>query len=81
MGVNAKGQPDVQLHDQTFRILSPSGTPLPGVDYQVSAPSGGHVFRTGDQGRSPTLNTAQQEAAQFELHWDEFAAPSARSGA
>ncbi|KAA0079658.1 type VI secretion system tip protein VgrG [Paraburkholderia sp. T12-10] len=81
MGVNAIGQPDVQLHDQTFRILSPTGTPLPGVDYRVSAPSGGHVFRTGDQGRSPTLNTAQQEAAQFELHWDEFAAHSTRSGA
>jgi type VI secretion system secreted protein VgrG len=82
MGVNANGQPDVQLNDQTFRVLSPTGKPLPGVDYRVSAPSGGHIFRTSDQGRSPALNTAQQEAAQFELHWDEFAAaPAAGSGA
>ena len=79
MGVNAIGQPAVQLNDQTFRVLSPTGAPLSGVNYQVSAPSGSHVFSTSKQGRSPTLNTAQQEAAEFELHWDDFAAPSARS--
>ncbi len=80
MGVNANGQPDVQLNDQTFRVLSPTGSPLPGVDYRLSSPSGGHLFRTTDQGRTPALNTVQQEAAQFELHWDEFAAPAAGSG-
>jgi type VI secretion system secreted protein VgrG len=76
MGVNASGAPDVQMHDQTFRVLSPTGAPLPGVDYRVSTQSGGHISSTNKVGRSPALNTAQQEEAEFQLHWDEFAAPS-----
>ncbi|RQS04534.1 DUF2345 domain-containing protein, partial [Burkholderia sp. Bp9002] len=81
MGVNANGLPDVQANDQTFRVLSPTGKPLPGVDYRVATPSGGHIFRTDQHGRSPALNTAEQETAEFELHWDEFAAASDHPGA
>ncbi|KVD12615.1 type VI secretion system Vgr family protein [Burkholderia ubonensis] len=81
MGVNANGLPDVQANDQTFRVLSPTGKPLPGVDYRVATRSGGHIFRTNEHGRSPALNTAEPETAEFELHWDEFAAASDHSGA
>ena len=81
MGVNANGAPDVQVNDQTFRVLSPTGAPLPGVDYRLSSQSGGHISSTNKTGRSPALNTARQEEAEFQLHWDEFAAPSdARGG-
>jgi len=74
MGVNANGLPDVQANDQLFRVLSPTGQPLPGVDYQMIAQSAGHIFRTDELGRSPALNTVEQEGAAFQLHWDEFSA-------
>ncbi|MDP9648134.1 type VI secretion system Vgr family protein [Paraburkholderia caledonica] len=74
MGVNANGLPDVQANDQLFRVLSPTGQPLPGVDYQMIAQSAGHIFRTDELGRSPALNTVEQESAAFQLHWDEFSA-------
>jgi type VI secretion system secreted protein VgrG len=80
MGVSANGLPDVQANDQLFRVVSPTGMPLPGVDYQLMAQSGGgHISRTDDLGRSPALNTAEQEAAQFQLHWDEFTTASSNS--
>lgn len=80
MGVNTNGLPDVQTHDQQFRVLTPAGVPLPGVDYQLMAQSGGHIFRTDDLGRASALNTAEQESVKFQLHWDEFAeAPSETS--
>jgi type VI secretion system secreted protein VgrG len=81
MGVNVLGMPDVQVNDQTFRALSPTGAPLPGVDYGVGTQVDAHVFRTDNQGRSPTLNTAEQETAEFGLRWDDFAASSGRSDA
>jgi len=74
MGVNANGLPDVQANDQLFRVLSPTGQPLPGVDYQMIVQSAGHIFRTDELGRSPALNTVEQEGAAFQLHWDEFSA-------
>ncbi len=74
MGVSPTGLPDVQANDQVFRVLSPTGKPLPGIDYQMSTASGGHVASTNAQGRSPALNTAQQEQAHFQLHWDDFGA-------
>jgi type VI secretion system secreted protein VgrG len=74
MGVSANGTPDVQMNDQTFRVLSPTGKPLPGVDYEMSTQAGGHIFTTNELGRSSALNTTQQEQAKFELHWDEFLA-------
>lgn len=74
MGVNANGLPDVQANDQRFRVLSPTGKPLPGVDYRMTTQSGGHIFSTDSLGRSPALNTAEPEPAEFQLHWDEFAA-------
>ena len=74
MGVNANGLPDVQANDQLFRVLSPTGQPLPGVEYQMIAQSAGHIFRTDELGRSPALNTVDQEGAAFQLHWDEFSA-------
>ncbi|MFM0243267.1 type VI secretion system Vgr family protein [Paraburkholderia phytofirmans] len=74
MGVSADGLPDVQANDQMFRTLSPTGQPLPGVDYRLTTQSGGHIFRTDSRGTSPALNTAEQESATFQLHWDEFSA-------
>ncbi|WP_238292043.1 type VI secretion system Vgr family protein, partial [Caballeronia novacaledonica] len=79
MGVSPQGLPDVQANDQMFRVLSPGGKPLPGVDYAMQAASGGHVFRTGEKGESPLVNTEQAEDVKFELHWDEFASASGRA--
>ncbi|SPB12991.1 ImpA family type VI secretion-associated protein [Caballeronia novacaledonica] len=79
IGVSPQGLPDVQANDEMFRVLSPTGQPLPGVDYRVQAPSGGHVFRTDAAGRTPLVNTEQAENVKFELHWDEFAAASGRT--
>lgn len=81
MGVSPNGLPDVQANDQRFRVLSPTGKPLPGVDYRLTTPSGGHIFTTDGLGRSPMVNTAEQENAEFQLHWDDFAAASDRAGA
>jgi type VI secretion system secreted protein VgrG len=81
MGVSANGLPDVQANDQAFRVLSPTGQPLPGVDYQMIARSAGHVFRTDELGRSPALNTAEPEGAAFQLHWDEFSAAHGETNA
>ncbi|GJH20866.1 type VI secretion system tip protein VgrG [Caballeronia novacaledonica] len=79
MGVSPQGLPDVQANDQMFRVLSPGGKPLPGVDYAMQTASGGHVFRTGEKGESPLVNTEQAEDVKFELHWDEFASASGRA--
>ncbi|MDR5736941.1 type VI secretion system tip protein TssI/VgrG [Caballeronia sp. LZ016] len=76
IGVNPQGSPDVQANDQVFRVLSPTGQPLPGVDYVIQGASGGHVFRTDAVGRSPRVNTPQQDNVDFSLHWDDFASAS-----
>jgi type VI secretion system secreted protein VgrG len=72
MGVNAQGLPAVEANDQAFRILTPSGLPLPGVAYKMTSDSGGHIFQTNQHGRSPTLNTKQEENVKFAVHWDEL---------
>jgi type VI secretion system secreted protein VgrG len=72
MGVNAQGLPAVEANDQAFRILTPSGLPLPGVAYKMTSDSGGHIFQTNQHGRSPILNTKQEENVKFAVHWDDL---------
>ena len=72
MGVSPRGTPSVEANDQTFRMLAPSGRPLPGVAYRMTTDSGEHVFQTNELGRSATLNTQQQENVKFVAHWDEL---------
>ncbi|WP_322053149.1 DUF2345 domain-containing protein [Paraburkholderia bannensis] len=72
MGVSPAGTPSVEANDQTFRMLAPSGRPLPGVAYRMTADSGEHVFQTNQLGRSATLNTQQEENVKFAPHWDEL---------
>ncbi|SPV17731.1 Rhs element Vgr protein [Burkholderia cepacia] len=72
MGVAPNGTPAVEANDQTFKMLTPSGRPLPGVAYRMTSDSGSHVFQTNSLGRSATLNTPQEEGVKFAAHWDEL---------
>jgi type VI secretion system secreted protein VgrG len=79
LGVDAKGMPTVEANDERFKVLTPTGEPLPGVDYRMTTPSGGHIFRTNSGGHSPALNSPDQQDVKFELHWDELAPASGKS--
>ncbi|WP_321818356.1 MULTISPECIES: type VI secretion system Vgr family protein [unclassified Paraburkholderia] len=78
MGVNGNGLPDVQMNDQQFRVLSPTGVPMSGVAYSVKTASGAHVASTTAEGKSALVNTEKPDNVAFDLHFDEFAAASGR---
>jgi len=78
MGVNAQGLPAVLANDQRFKVVSPTGEPLPGTDYRMTTSSGTHIFRTGSDGHSSALNSTEQKNVNFELHWDEFGPASGK---
>ena len=69
IGVDLKGLPIVDLFNEKFQILSPSGKPMPFVDYKLSSKNQSILSSTTDTGETKEVHTPQEKDLSLELVW------------
>ncbi|TWD84919.1 uncharacterized protein DUF2345 [Variovorax beijingensis] len=73
MGVNVRGEPELSLYDETFKLLDPKGNPMAHIPYALrGAGDIGHEAQTGKSGQTPRINTKSPEKLKFSLAWAEI---------
>lgn len=69
VGVDLKGLPIVDLFNEKFQLLSPTGKPMPFVDYKLSSKDKSILSNTTDTGETKEVHTPQEKDLSLELVW------------
>ncbi|UZA06536.1 type VI secretion system tip protein VgrG [Moraxella bovis] len=69
VGVDLMGLPVVELFNEKFQILSPTGKPMSFVDYRLSSKDKSFSSSTADTGETKEVHTPQEKDLSLELMW------------
>lgn len=69
VGVDLQGLPIVDLFNEKFQILSPTGKPMPFVDYRLSSKDKSFLSSTQNDGQTKEIHTKEATDLYFGLQW------------
>ena len=69
VGVDLRGLPSLELYNEKFKILSPSGEVMSNLAYKVSNSDHNFTALTDNKGLSKRVNTSSEQDIEVGLHW------------